>query len=202
MIRFRAFDLGGHTMARKVWDDYSQSADAVVFIIDACDRARFQEAKVRAQPNLISRKCIGSAFTPDDNASACVSARVCRLQVELDGMMALPNLAAVPVIVLLNKIDIPQAASEAEMRAVLNIHGEPPTHPSSPAAEQAFVRPGLSLIRMLDGCCVRGEQSVRASVRLSCSHARSSSRWATRRPSGGSASTSNRPIARQPALSG
>lgn len=48
MIRFRAFDLGGHTMARKVWDEYSQSADAVVFIIDACDRTRFQEAKVRS----------------------------------------------------------------------------------------------------------------------------------------------------------
>ena len=86
MIRFRAFDLGGHFIARKVWREYSVSADACVFIIDAVDRERFQEAKT-----------------------------------ELHGLLGLPELEGVPVLVLLNKIDIPSAASEAEMRAVLEL---------------------------------------------------------------------------------
>ena len=40
---------------------------------------------------------------------------------ELHGLLELPELAGVPVLVLLNKIDIPSAASEAEMRAVLEL---------------------------------------------------------------------------------
>ena len=86
MIRFRAFDVGGHFVVRKVWREYSVSTDACVFIIDAVDRERFREAKA-----------------------------------ELHGLLGLPELEGVPVLVLLNKIDIPSAASEAEMRAVLEL---------------------------------------------------------------------------------
>ena len=87
-IRFRAFDLGGHRIARKVWRDFSVSADACVFIVDAVDRARFGEARD-----------------------------------ELHSFLDLPELAGVPVLVLLNKIDISTAASEAEVRAVLDLPG-------------------------------------------------------------------------------
>ena len=44
-IKFRTFDLGGHTVARKVWSEYFQQVDAVVYMVDTVDRERFSESK-------------------------------------------------------------------------------------------------------------------------------------------------------------
>lgn len=44
-IKFRAFDLGGHEIARKVWKEYYAKVDAIVFLVDSYDRERFAEAK-------------------------------------------------------------------------------------------------------------------------------------------------------------
>mmetsp|Transcript_3088 Transcript_3088/g.14549 ORF Transcript_3088/g.14549 Transcript_3088/m.14549 type:complete len:123 (-) Transcript_3088:877-1245(-) len=44
-VRFRAFDLGGHAAARQVWRNYYTTVDAVVFLVDSCDRERFTEAR-------------------------------------------------------------------------------------------------------------------------------------------------------------
>lgn len=85
-INFKAFDLGGHEIARRVWKDYYAKVDALVFLVDAVDRDRFLESKK-----------------------------------ELDALLGDEALSQVPVLVLGNKIDIPSAASEDELRVALGL---------------------------------------------------------------------------------
>ncbi|KAL6062080.1 GTP-binding protein SAR1a [Balamuthia mandrillaris] len=49
---FKAFDLGGHQNARSFWTHYVE-VDAVVFMVDACDRDRFEEAKAELNVRII-----------------------------------------------------------------------------------------------------------------------------------------------------
>lgn len=43
-IKFKTFDLGGHEVARKVWEEYVASANAIVYLIDIADQSRFDES--------------------------------------------------------------------------------------------------------------------------------------------------------------
>ncbi|KAK3444423.1 hypothetical protein EUGRSUZ_A00327 [Eucalyptus grandis] len=85
-IKFRAFDLGGRLIARTAWPDYYAKVDAVVYLVDACDKERFAESKR-----------------------------------ELNALLSDEALAKVPFLVLGNKIDIPHAASEDELRYHLGL---------------------------------------------------------------------------------
>ncbi|XP_039158997.1 GTP-binding protein SAR1A [Eucalyptus grandis] len=87
-IKFKAFDLGGREIARRIWPDYYATVDAVVYLVDACDKERFSESKR-----------------------------------ELDALLLDEALADVPFLVLGNKMDIPYAASEDELRCHLGLTG-------------------------------------------------------------------------------
>ncbi|THG21262.1 hypothetical protein TEA_019648 [Camellia sinensis var. sinensis] len=87
-IKFKAFDLGGHQIARRVWKDYYAKVDAVVYLVDAYDKERFAESKK-----------------------------------ELDALLSDESLATVPFLILGNKIDIPYAASEDELRYSMGLTG-------------------------------------------------------------------------------
>ncbi|KAM3211806.1 hypothetical protein ACQJBY_065123 [Aegilops geniculata] len=61
-IRFKAFDLGGHAFARRVWKDYFAKVDAVVYLVDAADRERFNETKQELDALLSAEALFGVPF--------------------------------------------------------------------------------------------------------------------------------------------
>ncbi|XP_039172188.1 GTP-binding protein SAR1A-like [Eucalyptus grandis] len=87
-INFRALDLGGRQIAHRVWPDYYAMVDAMVYVVDACDKERFAESKT-----------------------------------ELNALLSHEALAKLPFLVLGNKMDIPHAASEDELRYHLGLTG-------------------------------------------------------------------------------
>ena len=44
-LSFIGWDIGGQNRIRRLWHNYFENADAVVFVIDSSDRARFPEVK-------------------------------------------------------------------------------------------------------------------------------------------------------------
>jgi GTP-binding protein SAR1 len=48
-INFSAWDLGGHEMARQSWSEYFLDVNAIVFMVDSSNRARFVEARTELE---------------------------------------------------------------------------------------------------------------------------------------------------------
>ena len=43
-LTIQAFDLGGQSKFRSMWSHYFENTDAVIYVLDSHDRARFKEA--------------------------------------------------------------------------------------------------------------------------------------------------------------
>jgi len=104
-IRFRTYDLGGHETARRIWKDYFATVDGIIFLVDAADRTRFQEARE-----------------------------------ELTRLLEEQSLQQVPFVILGNKIDVPTAASEDELRHALGLYSHM-TYGRDAKANTTGVRP-------------------------------------------------------------
>ena len=78
-ITFSAWDLGGHEAVRHLWSDYYATCKALLFLMDAVDVERFEEAGY-----------------------------------ELDALLAELD-DSLPVAILLNKCDLPEARPSAEI---------------------------------------------------------------------------------------
>lgn len=122
-IKFRTFDLGGHTVARKVWSEYFQQVDAVVYMVDTVDRERFLESKAELDVRLLAAPTANplAAHVLQDRQKLCCGMLLTR-GVCLQGLLGTQGLTDVPFLILANKIDVPQAASEEEVRGALGLH--------------------------------------------------------------------------------
>ena len=138
-IRFKTFDLGGHETARRLWADYFGTVDGIVYIVDALDKDRFPEAKkevslalrYRARP--LRSACSGCEIYRSQQLRAKLHSQHPTLHPrhrsptltpysQLDGLLVEDSLARVPFLILGNKIDQPQAASEDELRQQLGLY--------------------------------------------------------------------------------
>lgn len=78
-LHFTAWDLGGHEAVRHLWEDYvNDQVSAVLFLVDASDEGRLEEASY-----------------------------------ELDALVGEGLMRGIPVAVLLNKCDLPNAMETA-----------------------------------------------------------------------------------------
>lgn len=75
-VTMKVWDLGGQPRFRTMWERYCRGVDAIVFVVDAADRSRFEAAKA-----------------------------------ELKALLDKPQLAHIPVLILGNKNDLPDALS-------------------------------------------------------------------------------------------
>eukprot|EP00727_Mastigamoeba_balamuthi_P008767 m51a1_g4512 putative adp-ribosylation factor (184) ;mRNA; f:401125-402309 len=83
------WDLGGQIRLRQFWKKYMSKADAIILVMDSADQRRFDEARKEAE------KALGEAGVED------------------------PNSRTIPLIVLANKQDMPQAVPADKLASAI-----------------------------------------------------------------------------------
>ena len=116
-IKFTTFDLGGHSQARKVWKDYFPAVDAIVFLVDACDKSRITESKTELDSLLL------------DESLSCCPILVLGNKIDRQGALTEPELRAYFALnqttgkARVPRSELPGRPLEVFMCSVLKRHG-------------------------------------------------------------------------------
>ncbi|MBA0654444.1 hypothetical protein Goklo_021450 [Gossypium klotzschianum] len=120
-IKFKAFDLGGHQIARRVWKDYY----AKITLLEEINNYLLY---TRSYSSFLGLFGVWSGVYYTEKVDAVVylvdaydKERFAESKRELDALLSDEALANVPFLILGNKIDIPYAASEDELRYHLGL---------------------------------------------------------------------------------
>jgi ADP-ribosylation factor related protein 1 len=91
------WDLGGQLGLRSIWDKYYEESQGIVYVVDAANSERFQEAKTTL------RTCYNGI----------------QLILLVDSILRHPDLQGLPVLVFANKQDLSDAKTAREMQDIL-----------------------------------------------------------------------------------
>ncbi|XP_058853255.1 GTP-binding protein SAR1b isoform X3 [Acipenser ruthenus] len=108
-MTFTTFDLGGHAQARRVWKNYLPAINGIVFLVDCADLLRLAESKTELD-----------ALVTDETLCNHHSHTVLSVQ----ALVTDETVGNVPILVLGNKIDRPEAISEERLREVFGLYGQ------------------------------------------------------------------------------
>ncbi|VDD82256.1 unnamed protein product [Mesocestoides corti] len=89
-MKFTTYDLGGHEQARKVWHSYIPAVDGIVFIVDASESERFDEAKAELDSLIMDQQVANAPILVLGNkidVPSAVSEAVLRSHLGLDGQV-------------------------------------------------------------------------------------------------------------------
>ena len=133
-IKFTTHDLGGHEAARRLWKDYFTVRKALVlvyFFVSCLSCSHVHGVLYNLQV------VDGVVYIVD----ALDRERFPEAKKELDALLTDELLQSCPFLVLGNKIDVPSAASEDELRMALGLHQTSGKDPNAATNRDSGVRP-------------------------------------------------------------
>lgn len=95
-VQMEVYEIGGSEKVRSIWRTYSKLAEAVVFVIDATDEGRMHIAKEEIRRLFYGDKNVKSLIVPD-----------------------------IPLLVLLNKQDLPNCCKQVDVERLLDLKSLP-----------------------------------------------------------------------------
>jgi len=97
---YMIWDVGGQDKLRPLWRSYTRCTDGIIFVVDSSKHERFEEAKLELQK--IYKSCQSKGSTAAASASGSGN-------------------GSVPILILVNKQDLPNAVDASRMEQVLSL---------------------------------------------------------------------------------
>ncbi|KAI7844921.1 hypothetical protein COHA_001568 [Chlorella ohadii] len=129
-VTIKLWDLGGQARFRSMWERYCRGVQAIVFVVDSADLDSLAIVVDSADLDSLvgacfAMSCVACFFCiPAEQPGVVDSADLDSLDAakeELQGLLGKPSLASIPLLVLGNKNDLPEALSANELIARLGL---------------------------------------------------------------------------------